>query len=101
MPTVKELIDDGCQFHTGCKCERCITETGPSKQHQEAMDYIYDRAEFDEDDDGYTECEKCTRTINNYNEPTFVVGIYVDNIRVEQELWCKQCAVKGMKGDLS
>ncbi len=76
-------------------------EQEASEQHKEAMDYIYDRAEFDEDDDGYTECEKCTRTINNYNEPTFVVGIYVDNIRVEQELWCKQCAVKGMKGDLS
>jgi hypothetical protein len=71
-----------------------------SKDHKEAMDYIYDREDFDEDTDEYTECEKCGAQIQNFENPVFVVGIYVDCIRQDQELWCKDCAVKGMKGEL-
>ena len=75
-----------------------------SKQHKEAMDYIYGReAEFDDEEE--TQCQRCKRGVNLYVEPIFIVGIYVggtdpDN-RTAQERWCKQCAVKGMKGDLT
>ncbi len=95
----------------------------PSKQHEEAMDYIYQRIEdsdqpgvhvafeehqnvqvldnpqFDEEEE--TQCQKCKRGVNLYNEPIFVVGIYVNDVKEAQEFWCKQYALKGMKGELS
>jgi hypothetical protein len=67
---------------------------GPSKKHEEAMDHIYDRADFDGEDDEYTECEKCSKQIQNFENPVFVVGIYVDNIRQDQELWCGKCVLE-------
>jgi hypothetical protein len=102
----------------------------PSKQHKEAMDYIYDREDFTKEleglatddveetlalledsdqpgvheafdqeynDEEETQCRKCKRGVNLYNEAIFVVGIYVNDVRESQEFWCKQCAVKGMK----
>jgi len=83
MPTVKEMV-----------------QSAAKKEHQEAMDYIYDREpEFEEDEE--TQCQRCKRGVNLYDEPIFIIGIYVNEVRTEQERWCRQCAVKGMKGDLT
>jgi hypothetical protein len=90
-----------------------------SKQHKEAMDYIYNRVEdsdqpgvhvafdkyqsimldHDDVDDEEVQCQKCKRGIEVYYNPVFVVGIYVNDEKKAQEFWCKQCAVKGMKGE--
>jgi hypothetical protein len=70
----------------------------PSKQHEEAMAYIYGKeSEFNEEEE--TQCQRCKRGVNLYNEPIFVIGIYVDDVRTAQERWCTQCALKGMKGE--
>jgi len=67
----------------------------PSEQHKESMDYIYDREpEFDEEEE--VQCQRCKRGVNLYYEPIFVMKIDSD-----QERWCRQCAVKGMKGELT
>jgi hypothetical protein len=92
----------------------------PSEKHKEAMDYIYSRVE-DSDERGVWEgfekaqsimldldeeshevkCQKGGCIIEPYYEYVFVVGIYVNDEKKGQEFWCKKCAVKGMKGDLS
>jgi histidinol dehydrogenase len=88
----------------------------PSKQHKEAMDYIYNRVE-DSDEPGVhlafektqsimleldeetheIKCQKGGCIIEPYYEPVFVVGIYVNDVKEAQEFWCKKCAVEGMK----
>jgi hypothetical protein len=68
------------------------------------MAYIYGKEpedpKFDEDEE--VQCQKCKRGVNLYYEAIFVIAIYVNDEKIpEQERWCRQCAVKGMKGDFS
>lgn len=106
--------------------EALAKERARPTEHEKAMDYIYQRVEdsdqpgvhqafeetyggveahesimldLDEDDGHGILCQKCKRTIEPYYEKVFVVGIYVNEVREAQEFWCKQCALKGMKGD--
>ena len=51
---------------------------------------------IDEDLDEGCECQSCGKVINLYEEAAFIVGIYVDDVREEQQRWCKTCAVEGM-----
>lgn len=61
---------------------------GPSKEHQEAMDHIYDRQEEGTEEDHFVKCrnEKCDRWIEPLEEPVFVVTVDGDRV-----FWCKQC----------
>ena len=108
--------DSHCRLCTGIECPHCGCNSGPSEKHQKAMDYIYSRVEdsdqpgvhatFDkyqsimlDIDDEEVRCQRCKEGIEVYNNPVFVVGIYVNDEKKAQEFWCKQCAVKGMKGE--
>ena len=108
--------DSHCRLCTGVECPHCGCNSGPSEDHKTAMDYIYSRVEdsdqpgvhkaFEESqtimediDDEEVKCQRCKRAIEPYYEPVFVVGIYVDDVKEDQQFWCKQCAVKGMKGE--
>ncbi len=56
-----------------------------SKGHQEAMDYIYDRA-LDEDE---VRCGKCRRKVNLYNEEVYHEGLNDEERDLE---WvCREC----------
>lgn len=67
-----------------------------SDHHQAAMDYIYDRQEEQEDHE--VKCAVCPRLVDLYEEPIFIVGIYVDGEKVETEKWCRQCFVAPPEG---
>jgi hypothetical protein len=83
------------------------------------MDYIYSRVEnsdepgvhlafdkyqsimldLEDTEDEEVRCQRCKKGIEVYYNPVFVVGIYVNDVKEDQQFWCKQCAVKGMKGE--
>jgi hypothetical protein len=46
------------------------------------------KADFNEEEE--VQCQRCKRGVNLYYEPIFIMNI-------DQERWCRQCAVRGMK----
>jgi hypothetical protein len=78
-----------------------------ARNYDQAMEFLFGRLHPEEPevfaeglaeiDDDEVECQNCHRGINLYDEPAFVVGIYLDNVREEQQRWCRECAVQGMK----
>jgi hypothetical protein len=74
---------------------------GQSKDHVDAMNYIYgteDSVESQaeaEDEDLFTQCKRCQEYVNLWEEPIFVMGIYADDQKRREEFWCKKCLKKG------
>jgi hypothetical protein len=56
-------------------------------------------ADFNEEEE--VQCQRCRRGVNLYYEEIFVINTVFEGIKTGQERWCKQCAVKGMKGEFN
>jgi hypothetical protein len=69
------------------------------RTHEEAMDYIYNRGaeavaegqvEIDTDE---FKCQACSKVVNLHDEPAFIMGIWQAEEKIDQQRWCKACAV--------
>jgi hypothetical protein len=53
------------------------------RTHEEAMDYIYNRGAE----------AACSKVVNLHDEPAFIMGIWQAEEKIDQQRWCKACAV--------